>query len=198
MNNIIKYGVVFDTNVYRSLVISKKSIIELKKSLEIVKYNEKSHNVFSYAHPIVMSELLYHLTDINDKDYQTCKKAVYFLIEHCCDEKDRIHVIEDSESLLSHILFGINFDQNKKHVQSLQITCKYIHDNFDNNFEDWILEYLFKNKEYVEEKENEFAKLMEKHVIKYLNPTANSWNPLRDNSEARIKALKLIGSDDFL
>lgn len=184
----MNYTVVCDSNIYRSYY----------KEIENIKLHEERSNVTTAAYPIVMAELLSHLAEKDDTDFLVCKKAVYFLVEHCKDKEGRVHVIEDSDSQISNVLFNTIPELNKKHAHSLQITCSYIHDNFDKEWEDWILGGLVKNKIYVQDNEQKFIDEMRKHVIEYLNPNSKDWNPLEHNSVVRKKALALIGSDEFL
>lgn len=184
----MSYTVVCDSNIYRGYY----------KNIDDIKVYEERSNLKVASHPIVMSELLSHLADKNDLSYQSSKKAIYVLVEHTEDEDNRMSVVEDAESQISNILFGVQPELNKKQAHSLQITCKYVHDNFENDFEEWVTKYIVENNKYVESNERMFVDEMQTHVINYLNPQSVNWNPLENNSRLRKKALDLIGSDTFI
>lgn len=78
--------VIFDTNAYRNLaktIFTADNDVENRAKILQLAEKEQAKNIRIELSYHVLLELLYHLSDENDNDYEDCKKALKLAVLHC-------------------------------------------------------------------------------------------------------------------
>ncbi len=114
-------GVLFDTNVYRSLS-GKRSDARFDALLE----SERRRQVALYAEPLVLSELLVHLADPQDPDFAWCRAAVVRVYRRCAGDGPICGIIRDSESRLAEAITGKRLEKHDAHTQQVCIMLESV------------------------------------------------------------------------
>jgi len=156
-------NIVFDTNAYRNLVAGK-SEVQTREYFENLVKMEFSKGYCGLLSPIVLMELFSHLADENDKDYNTCKKAVIGAYIHCRESNGNFRMLVDFEVHLCILLF------NKEDKDSIKEQLRFgkiafgVYNDSD--------EFIAKNKSgfediksFVENEELKFIENVNKEVI---------------------------------
>ena len=184
--------VIFDTNAYRYLV-TDKDFDQVDKLISKLKEKEKKNNIETLISPIVVKELLAHLADKNDPNYDACLKANKALYLHS-GSKDNYRMLASPELLISKSFFNetipAKIETNKALGQiSYHLALKptpYVFKKFQRN--------LNLNRDHVLDSENTFALAM-KQFVQTSDPSAKGWRIFENNEQSRRKVLDGIRSE---
>lgn len=102
-------GVVYDTNVYRGL-----SDERLDQLLEL----ERRRGVARFLDPVVLSELLAHLLDADEREQRSCRAAVGRAYRRSEGHDGRSGIIRDAESRLFEFVTGTPLKVNDDFVDN--------------------------------------------------------------------------------
>jgi len=184
--------VIFDTNAYRYLV-KDKDFPQVDKLVEKLKAKEKRNNIKSLISPIVVKELLAHLADKKDPNFDKCLKANKALYLHSGSSKS-YSMIASPELLISKAFFD-------KTMPSKIITNQafgQISYNLAVNPTDYIFKKFQRNlnlnREHVLDSENNFALAM-KQFVQACDPLATGWRICEHDERKRQKVLSEIRSE---
>jgi hypothetical protein len=100
---------VYDTNVYRRL-----SDERLDRLLEL----ERRRGVARFLDPVVLSELLSHLLDADEKEQRSCRAAVGRAYRRSAGDGSSDGIIRDSESRLFEFVTGTRLKRNDDYVEN--------------------------------------------------------------------------------
>jgi hypothetical protein len=113
-------GVLFDANVYR-----KTGWTDFAALLEL----ERKRQVYRYAEPFVLTELLAHLADATDKAFGTSQAAVVRMFQRCSGDGP-CGMIRDSESRLVEAITGKVLEKHDAHTDQLRLLLMHVGHGF--------------------------------------------------------------------
>lgn len=167
---------VFDTNAARDYVRGLKSQEEIKAHATATAKKLKEKGIKFLVSPIVMTELLYHITDPDDKDYKIARKAIItsFLTYKAQAFFEENTTIPPPDQLIAHDFFGVNNDSIETMFSDILGVCNQIAAvglNVDPTLDEDILESV---KEYVENVEENMVNNIKGHIIPKAKEEAES------------------------
>ena len=130
----LKKMIIFDTNAYRILT-SDLSLEDSRVKAIKLREREKNTGYSVLAHPIVIWELLSHLTDSGNPGYSRCLNALVALGEHASSRNRTdggINMIADALSTVCRELFGRLPPGYEQGLQNLGSLVTYITKNAPN------------------------------------------------------------------
>lgn len=142
MHQITNKNILFDTNAYRSLSGGKEENVR-ELFINLAK-RERENNIVSLSQPIVLMELLSHLADSSDDNYNICKKALIGAYIHCKEiDKYPPRMLLDFDVHLCELLFKEHKEKLEAIEQSYgRIAYQVYRDSSEKNLE--ILRSKFK------------------------------------------------------
>jgi hypothetical protein len=109
-------GVLFDANTYRQLKPERfDALLELERTREVTRY----------AEPFVLTELVAHLADPQDRDFGPCRAAVVRVFRRCAGEGP-CGMIRDSESRLHECITGKVLAKHDAHTEQMLILLERV------------------------------------------------------------------------
>ncbi|WP_148562478.1 hypothetical protein [Spirosoma radiotolerans] len=189
-----KEVVIFDSNAYRYLV-AVKSQKQIRRTMGRVLDREKENNIVAMMSPVVLRELMAHLSSRKDPTFKKCLNAIRALYLHCGD-KDNFRMIADSELLISKALFDTvlpRAENEQKHLG--QIAFQLITRDSERvlkRFQSTIIQ----NRQYVDQQEKKFSTKV-KSFYTHVDPTAKSWKLFAADDVSRRSFRTYIDSQAF-
>ncbi len=120
-----KRNVFFDTNAYRSLVRGLTEAEVINNFTNIVD-KEKKLNLKGSLIPVVMIELMSHLSDKTDPHFNECYNALNASYIHTKNENGTYNVLLDFDANLCSILFDIESEHLKEESKKVFYCYKQI------------------------------------------------------------------------
>lgn len=120
---------IFDTNAYRNFTFHLTIEAARTKALRLQKL-EHTTGSFALAHPTVIAELLSHLVNPSDPDYDNCLNSVVAMGEHTASremsEYGRVCNVADAFAQVCETLFGSVPPDYVKGLQNLGTLVAHI------------------------------------------------------------------------
>lgn len=186
--------VIFDSNAYRYLVTGKK-YTEIEKLILRLKKKEEERNIESLLSSIVAKELLAHVANKKDKNFQKCMNAVKAMYLHCGGNKENFRIVASPELLIAKSFFNYEIQSKIETSNAIGQILYYMASNPTEHQFKQLQRNLNLNKKHVYETEKEFAYAM-KDFVSTNNGNSNGWQ-IHPNDEAkRKKILKDIRSEE--
>lgn len=178
--------VIFDTNVYRR--IGQKCFDELLQ-------REREHSIVGLCNPWTAVELLAHLANPEDNNFNVCWRAIRRLVQRCSqlDNKSMaVSFLPDAQSQRCSILFDRLPDGVKEqaHVYgNLLVTIAKA-----DRPADWAIYQSQINDlaKLHKQAKNDFQNAILEFIRIYL-PSATSWDAIHNNAALRKSVLKTLG-----
>lgn len=190
--NMNHAGVIFDTNVYRTI-----TGLESAQRIFLSLINqEKMHDINGYANPYVIMELSAHLANRSDASFMICYESIKLLAHHCLGNH-KIRIAADSESFLCDFVCGRSLKSAEDNSMKLGALCSHIYRSSDvqlSEFDDLLTEIALK----VDNIETRFVQDMFTYVVGYYSGSSNDWNALKKNQALRSEILSFLKSEQAI
>ena len=115
--------VVWDTGAYRDFVRRKESCDQNRQHADEVREKERAKGIQAMASPLVIWELVNHLSDPADEDRDSCLKALCQLAVHCRSGEDRgsaLMMVPGPETTMCMTLFSEVPSKYEQYYDELQ------------------------------------------------------------------------------
>lgn len=213
-----RYAVIFDTNAYRNLV---KGIDngDIKSYVDDIRNKEEGKKIKSFGHVIVEVEMLNHLGNNIDPNFDECHKGVVAMYHHCFDEKaQEPTIIPHSKLILCDCLFQKRPEQSVDYVRNFGGVMKDIVED-EYGISSHQKKSTFSDiSNFITKREQEFADTVENTIKTYKERakkeiekgirTKNSYKTDEEiqkliksgttDFQIKTKTLQLINNNDFL
>jgi hypothetical protein len=190
------YSVIFDTNAYRNLVYDTKNLEEVSLKISNIKKLEKSKNVTTLISPTVGRELLSHIVDKNDRNYNNCIKAIKAMYEHCTNNDGTYNLLATPEIQIARDLFYV---ENTPAIESAKAICQMLY-HFSKDQSDTIFNTFDKNLKLNKDHIITTEQLLSDDIYKWIrliDPAATSWKVFENDEKKRKKLLSYLDSQKF-
>lgn len=185
--------VIFDSNAYRYLVTGKE-YGEIGKVVQKLKAKEENNNIESLMSSIVAKELLAHVADKKDPNFQKCLNAVKALYLHS-GNSENFKMIASPELLIAKSFFKYKIKSKIQTNNAIgQLLFHMASDPSDHIFRKF-QHNLNLNKKHVDETELDFATTM-KEFVTSKNGNSDGWRIFPDDEIKRRKVLDEIRSEE--
>ncbi len=177
--------VIFDTNVYRRIG---------QKCFDEVLEREREHSIVGLCNPWTAVELLAHLANPEDNDFNECWCAIRRLVQRCSQLHNKsmaVSFLPDAQSQRCKILFGNmpNGVEEQAHFDGLLLLKIAGAESLADLqiYQSQINEVAKRHKQA----KNDFQKAVLNYIRLFV-PSATSWNAINSDSTLRNKVLKTL------
>lgn len=188
--------VVLDTNAYRRLARGR-SPTEARRKGAGIRVHDQRQAVQALAHPLVIVELLAHLSDPADPSRDDCRCALITLWEHCATTLGgtrQLAILEDPETQLAVALYGCCPIANHQLVENLALTARLVGETDTDDVLSQLDDTLRSCVETVDSIEDNFVQDMAQFVVQGFDPQARSWDALKKNPDLLIRVIAYLES----
>ncbi len=192
--------VVLDTNAYRRLA-RRRPPTEARRKGTGIRTHDQRQGVQAIAHPLVIVELLAHLSDPEDPSRDECRCAIITLWEHCATTLGgtrQIAILEDPETQLAVALYRCCPIANHRLVENLAHTARLIGETDADDVLTQLQDTLRSCVETVESIEENFVRDMAQFVVQGFDPTARSWDAIKRNPDLLTRVISYLESEQSL
>ncbi len=196
-----KAVVLLDTNAYRRLGRNKSDEEAVRKGRGIAT-RDALQRVQAIVHPFVIIELVAHLADITDPEWNDCRAALIVLWEHCATESEDgqrlLAITNDSEAAVCRLAYQQDPLGHAEISERLAYLCRRIATTGPEAAKTIGNLELSWWAQQAKEIEDDFVDDMMTHIIRDHIPDASSWEALKRDPTKRDEALEFIESSDFV
>ena len=192
--------VVLDTNAYRRLARGRPPTEARRKGAGI-RMHDQRQAVQALAHPLVIVELLAHLSDPADPSRDDCRCAIITLWEHCATTLGgarQLAILEDPETQLAAALYGCCPISNHQLVENLAQTTRRVGETDTNDVLSQLDDLLRSCVETVDSIEDKFVQDMAQFVVQGFDPQARSWDAIKKNPDLLTRVNAYLDSAQSL
>lgn len=186
--------VIFDTNIYRTL-IGKKSDKEISSCFDIIKKAETKKNIITNASAAVGLELASNILNSNKRIANSCLKATYAMISHCINKDENLTWLSLSYNLLAKKYFNFEIPCFKELEKLLFAAINDISENKSISDKDKMIPESIKKLNSLGEES--FVNSI-RDFITQIDKTTTNWQIKFNSPKERKKYTDFINSDDFL
>lgn len=191
--------VIFDTNAYRSFAGRRHDLSASRTRAKALAAHERAAKNLAIANPIVVWELLSHLADKSDKDYDDCLNAVVVLYEHCKPpHNETVNQFADAQLTVCHELFEVVSPAELQRVEQLGQHAAHVGKNAPDLTNAKVLANLKVFANEMKRREDAWTDDMKKIVSELGPELAKAWIGKGDTSAARKLLVDFFGSDSFM
>jgi hypothetical protein len=184
--------VIFDTNAYRYLV-HEKEWDQVERIIKKLKDKERRNEIETLMSPIVARELLAHVADRSDPNFDKCLKAIKALYLHCGDENS-YRMIASPELLISTAFFNATIPSKVTTNEAIGQILFHLAKNPSPYVFRKFQRTLNLNREQVLSNEVNFAIAMWEFKM-LCDPKAPGWQIFPNDEQNRRRVLSEIRSD---
>src|SRR5574344_1506643 len=184
--------VIFDTNIYRTL-IGKKSDKEISSCFEIIKKAETKKNIIANASAAVGLELVSNILNSNIRIANSCLKATYAMILHI-NKDENLTWLYLSYNLLAKKYFNSEIHCFKELEKLLFAAMNDISENKSISDKDKMISESIKKLNSLGEES--FINTIRDFIIQ-IDKTTKNWQIKFNSPKERKKYTDFINSDDF-
>ena len=192
--------VVLDTNAYRRLARGRLPAQARTKGIGIRAHDQRQ-NVQALAHPLVIVELLAHLSDLTDPARDDCRASVIALWEHCATDlggRRQLAILEDPEAQLAVALYGRCPIPNHRFVENLAHTARLVGETDEPDVLMQLQDTLTSCADTVNSIEKRFVDDMMRFVVRGFDPKAENWDAIKQRPDLLDTVLTYLDSEGAL
>ena len=187
---------VFDTNAYRKLV-SSMTKIKVRSNVASIVANQARQDYVAYANLFVAAELLAHLSDPTDPNFNVCRKAVIAIWSHCqTSNGSSLMFMPDPEMQFAKKFYDVEDPCHRQFYENVSQICRYIYENDADNDLGSIRSELKKIKQVVDTTEDQFINDVFSYVLRSTNPNATNWQIFESDAAEKRRLLDYLNSSD--
>lgn len=154
---LLLMNVIFDTNAYRCLAFSLRDLSEQDKIINInrIKIYQSKKDIKTPINFWVLSEILQHLCDVNDRGYKNCSETLKIMLRHSSSNGNAMF------SPMFEIRLARKFEDKttEEHYKKLEINTAKLAIEFAENGRSEVFEkYICDVANYVENYKNQLYK----------------------------------------
>ncbi len=183
------FGVVFDTNVYRSLGVARFAALRER---------ERDCSAIGYASYAVALELLSHQADPSDLDAGPALAGLGRMWEHCSQYDGASHILRFVAEALDQIafaLFGRPLRGATDPTSYGLLVGSFLHEPENRHTWQPALEALARGAQEMRER---YVQTLWRNVVQTLAPNAKSWADLAGNSPVKAALLEKVAVGEDL
>ncbi len=184
--------VIFDTNIYRTL-IQKKSDKEISSCFDIIKKAETKKNIIANASAAVGLELVSNILNSNIRIANSCLKATYAMILHIYKD-EKLTWLSLSYNLLARKYFNFDIPSFYEIEKLLFAAMNDISENKSISDKDKMISKSIKKLNSLGEES--FVNSIRDFIIQ-IDKTTTNWQIKFNSPKERKKYTDFINSDDF-
>lgn len=196
----VKRIIIFDTNAYRNLTFDLSLADSRSKALQLRQLEQKAGN-FALASPIVIWELIAHLSNTNDPAYDYCLNALVALAEHTWspfDPNAGVCLFADAASTVCRELFRVIPSIATQNVQNFAKLAAYVKNNAPNLTLPAALTNLQVFSAELAKLEKQWLSDMQKILTDCDPQIAKPWVGGKDDKDVRRKLRSYFASQAFM
>ena len=188
--------VIFDSNSYRYLVRGK-TFAQYSQEIIQIKALESRISFKPTLSMVVLSELMKHLVDPTDVNYDECKNAVAAAVLHCRERADGVQTIPCAPGMDNAIYFEVfgKYPEND-HEKSLALVADRILNNFTDNYIKSLHDELNINLQNEQQNRDNFFNAVVAS-LKVIDPASTGFEDFLKDKNARDKFFRDVRHDNF-